>query len=90
MVYILNIQLGRCRAVSVYVVDVEVNFRPRNYKMSESVSADGWVGHSGVTMGLWRPLLAVIIVSHQYLPSIWGQKINDSHNMIGDHFMSYA
>ena len=76
----------------MHVGDVEVNFRPRNNKMSESVSTDGWGGHSGDTMGLWlrRPLLTVIIVSHQYLPSFWGQKINDSHNMIGDHFMSYA
>ena len=28
---------GNAAAVSVHVGDVEVNFRPRNYKMSESV-----------------------------------------------------
>ena len=88
MVYILNIQLGRCRAVSVYVVDVEVNFRPRNYKMSESVSTDGW---GGDTVGL----LAVIIVSSQppilrsFRP-VLGLKMYNSHNTIGHHFLSYA
>ena len=88
MVYILNIQLGRCRAVSVHVGDVEVNFRPRNNKMSGSVSTDGWVGD---TVGL----LAVIIVSSQppilrsFRP-VLGQNMYNSHNTIGHHFLSYA
>ena len=72
----------------MHVGDVEVNFRPRNNKMSENVSADGW---GGDTVGL----LVVIIVSSQppiprsFCP-VLGQKMYNLHNTIGHHFMSYA
>ena len=72
----------------MHVGDVEVNFRPRNYKMSESVFGDGWGGDSGDTMGLRRPLLTIfpchmLKSSHEetpvaeVFPSLETQNMND-------------